>query len=49
MLGADTKVLVRFLGRDDAVQFEEARKLIKREIAAGHRVFVGPLVLLETE
>ena len=38
MLGADTKVLVRFRVRDDAVQFEEARKLIKREIAAGHRV-----------
>jgi predicted nucleic-acid-binding protein len=31
------------------VQFEKARKLIKREIAAGRRVFVSQLVLLETE
>ena len=49
MLGVDTNVLVRFLVRDDAVQFEKARKLIKREIAAGRRVFVSQLVLLETE
>jgi predicted nucleic-acid-binding protein len=49
MLGVDTNVLVRFLVRDDEVQFERARKLIKREIAAGRRVFVSQLVLLETE
>jgi predicted nucleic-acid-binding protein len=49
MLGIDTNVLVRFLVRDDAVQFEKARKLIKREVAAGRRVFVSQLVLLETE
>ncbi len=49
MLGIDTNVLVRFLVRDDEVQFEKARKLIKREIAAGRRVFVSQLVLLETE
>ena len=49
MLGVDTNVLVRFLVRDDEVQFEKARKLIKREIAAGRRVFVSQLVLLETE
>jgi predicted nucleic-acid-binding protein len=49
MLGLDTNVLVRFLVRDDEVQFEKARKLIKREIAAGRRVFVSQLVLLETE
>ena len=49
MLGIDTNVLVRFLVRDDEAQFEKARKLIKREITAGRRVFVSQLVLLETE
>jgi predicted nucleic-acid-binding protein len=49
MLGVDTNVLVRFLVRDDEVQFERARKLIKREITAGRRVFISQLVLLETE
>jgi predicted nucleic-acid-binding protein len=49
MLGLDTNVLVRFLVRDDEVQFEKARKLIKHEVAAGRRVFVCQFVLLETE
>ena len=49
MLGIDTNVLVRFLVRDDKAQFEKARKLIKREVAAGRRVFVNQLVLMETE
>ena len=49
MLGVDTNVLVRFLVRDDEAQFEKARKLIKREVAAGSGVFVNQLVLLETE
>jgi predicted nucleic-acid-binding protein len=49
MLGIDTNVLVRFLVRDDEMQFEKARKLIKREVAVGHRVFVNQLVLMETE
>jgi predicted nucleic-acid-binding protein len=49
MLGIDTNVLVRYLVRDDEAQFEKARKLIKREVAAGRRVFVSHLVLLETE
>ena len=49
MLGFDTNVLVRFLVRDDEAQFEKARKLIKREVAAGRGVFVSQLVLLETE
>jgi predicted nucleic-acid-binding protein len=49
MLGVDTNVLVRFLVRDDEAQFEKARKLIKREVAAGRRVFVSQSVLLETE
>jgi len=49
MLGIDTNVLVRFLIRDDETQFEKARKLIKREVSTGHRVFVNQLVLMETE
>lgn len=49
MLGIDTNVLVRFLVRDDEAQFERARKLIRRELAARRRVFIGQLVLLETE
>ena len=49
MLGIDTNALVRFLVRDDEPQFEKARKLIRREVTAGRRVFVSLLVLLETE
>lgn len=49
MLGIDTNILVRFLVRDDETQFEKARRLIRREVAAGRRVFVSQLVLLETE
>ena len=49
MLGIDTNVLIRFLVRDDEAQFEKARKLIKREVAAGRRVFVNQLVLMEAE
>jgi len=49
MLGIDTNVLVRFLVQDDEVQFDRARKLIKREVAAGRRVYINHLVLMETE
>jgi predicted nucleic-acid-binding protein len=49
MLGIDTNILVRFLVRDDENQFEKARRLIRREITAGRRIFVSQLVLLETE
>lgn len=49
MLGIDTNILVRFLVRDDEAQFEKARRLIRREVVAGRRVFVSQLVLLETE
>ena len=49
MLGIDTNVLVRYWVRDEEAQFEKARKLITREVAAGRRVFVSQLVLLEAE
>lgn len=49
MLGIDTNVLVRFLVQDDELQFEKVRKLIKREVAAGRKVYINHLVLMETE
>lgn len=49
MLGIDTNVLVRFLVRDDAIQFQAACKLIENEVAAGRRVFVNQLALMECE
>ena len=49
MLSIDTNVLVRFLVQDDDAQFEKARKLIKREVAAGRRIYINQLVLMETE
>lgn len=49
MLGIDTNVLVRYLVRDDEPKFEKVRKLFKREVAAGRRVLVSQLVILETE
>ena len=49
MLAIETNVLVRFLVRDDEVQFDKACRLIKREVAAGRPIFISLLVLLETE
>jgi predicted nucleic-acid-binding protein len=49
MIGLDTNVLVRFLVRDDESQFERARRLIRREAAAGEPVLINLLVMLETE
>ena len=49
MLGLDSNVLVRYLVRDDQLQFEKARRLIKRESNKGESVLVSLLVLLETE
>lgn len=49
MIGIDTNVLVRFLVQDDEAQFDKARRLIKREVAAGRKVYVNQLVLLEAE
>jgi predicted nucleic-acid-binding protein len=49
VLGLDTNVLVRYLVRDDQLQFEKARRLIKRESHKGEPVLVSLLVLLETE
>lgn len=49
MLGIDTNVLVRFLVRDDEAQFDKARRLIRREVAASGGVLLNLVVLAETE
>ena len=49
MLGLDTNVLIRYLVRDDQLQYEKARRLIARELMKGEPVLVSLLVLLETE
>ena len=49
MIGIDTNVLIRYLTRDDELQFEVARKLIQTGIAAEQPVLVSLLVLLEAE
>jgi predicted nucleic-acid-binding protein len=49
MIGIDTNVLVRYLVRDDQLQFDKARRLINREVSTGEPVLVSLLVLLETE
>jgi len=49
MLGVDTNVLIRYLIRDDQLQYEKARRLIDREVSRGEPVLVSLVVLLETE
>jgi len=49
MLGVDTNVLVRYLVRDDELQFERARRLFQRATASDERLFVSLLVLQEAE
>ena len=49
MLGLDSNVLIRYLVRDDPVQFEKAQRLIAREAHGGRPPLVSQLVLLETE
>lgn len=49
MIGLDTNVLVRFLVRDDEMQFARARRLLRRRTGKGEPVLINLLVLLETE
>ncbi len=46
MIGLDTNVLVRYLTRDDEVQYSATMKLLTRKAA---RFFVADLVLVETD
>ena len=48
MVGIDTNVLVRYLVREDEVQYERARRRIHRE-AHADSVLISLLVMLETE
>lgn len=49
MIGLDTNVLVRFLVRDDEMQFARARRFLRRRTGKGEPVLINLLVLLETE
>jgi predicted nucleic-acid-binding protein len=49
VLGVDTNVLVRYLVRDDQLQFKKARRVIKRAADRSEPVLVSLLVMLETE
>ncbi len=44
MLAVDTNILVRFLVKDELVQFQRAEKLLQE-----HEVYIPDTVLLETE
>jgi len=46
MIGLDTNVLVRYLTRDDEVQYRATMKLLTRKAA---RFFIADLVLVETD
>ncbi len=49
MIGFDTNVLVRFLTRDDELQFGKALALVTRESRLRRRISISLLVVLETE
>jgi predicted nucleic-acid-binding protein len=49
MIGLDTNVLVRFLVRDDEMQFARARRLLRQQTGRGEPVLINLLALLETE
>ena len=49
MLGLDTNVVIRYLVQDDRRQYEQARRLIRREADKGEPVLISLLVLLEFE
>ena len=49
MAALDTNVLVRFLVRDDPVQFEAARTLVLAAVQSGQTLFVPITVALELE
>ncbi|HXP75849.1 MAG TPA: type II toxin-antitoxin system VapC family toxin [Stellaceae bacterium] len=47
MIGLDTNVLVRYLVRDDAVQFEKAIELIERRLGVDEPGFVSVVAMAE--
>ncbi len=48
MIGIDTNVLVRYLMRDDPIQFEIARQFIEQAEVTNESVFLSIPVLIET-
>ena len=48
MIGLDTNVVVRFLTRDDEIQFKGAQSAIQAARRAQEPLFIGIPVLLET-
>jgi predicted nucleic-acid-binding protein len=49
MIGLDTNVLIRYLVRDDQLQYERARRLLRRAVEGREPVMVSLLTLLEME
>jgi predicted nucleic-acid-binding protein len=47
MIALDTNVLVRYITRDDPVQFHKAEHVIDGAQASGERLFLSPIVLCE--
>lgn len=49
MAALDTNLLVRFVVHDDAAQVAAAKRLVRRAVAGGQRLFVAVSVTLELE
>jgi predicted nucleic-acid-binding protein len=47
VIGVDTNVLIRYLVRDDPLQFERARDFIKGRLSRAEPGFISNVVLLE--
>ncbi len=47
MIGLDTNVLLRYLTRDDPVQFSAAVRVIEEQLSVQERGFVSTIVLAE--
>jgi predicted nucleic-acid-binding protein len=49
MATLDTNVLVRYLVKEDGVQFAAAKKLIQTALSSGQRLYIPITVMLELE
>jgi predicted nucleic-acid-binding protein len=47
VIGLDTNVVIRYLTRDDEVQFAHARRLIEEELSADNPGFITSITLAE--
>ncbi len=48
MIGLDTKVLVRYLAQDDAIQSLRATQIIERQLSEEHPAFISLVTMVET-